>query len=142
MRLATTILGLTLPLLLAASAAHAAPAKAIDPEREYSATYSRCLETGDAAKGVTPAMAACIHDELARQDARLNRAYKTAMARLSPQGKVSLRNTQRAWIRNRDTSCQENLTGGTIDRLEVPGCHLSMTAVRAVELERMAQRKR
>lgn len=129
-------------LALTASGAQAATAKAIDPEREYSATYRRCLETGDAARGVTPAMGACIHAELDRQDARLNGAYKAAMARLSPQGKVSLRNTQRAWIRNRDQSCRENLTGGTIDMLEVPGCHLSMTAVRAVELEQMARRRK
>lgn len=109
----------------------------IDPEKEYSAAYSACLETGDAANGVTPAMAACVHEELARQDDRLNAAYQSAMSRLPAPEQASLRQAQRAWIKTRDASCLEGLTGGTIDQIEVPGCHLSMTAVRAVELERM-----
>lgn len=126
---------------LAASAV-AAQAAPIDPEREYSPAYQQCLNSGDAAKGVTVAMATCINTELTRQDARLNAAYKAAMAPRSAKQKASLRNVQRAWIRNRDAECAKNLTGGTIDMLERSSCHLSMTTVRAVELERMAGTKR
>lgn len=130
---------LTLVVALVGSQASAA---SIDPEKEYSAQYGRCLRQGDAAKGVTAAMAACVNTELDRQDARLNTAYKTAMARLSPQARLDLRTAQRAWIKARDRSCQENLTGGTIDVIEVPSCHLNMTAVRSVELERMGRAPR
>lgn len=121
--------------LLAAALALPAAAQ-VDVEKEYSATYTRCLRTGDAARGVTPAMAACINAELARQDKRLNTAYARAMARLSPKAKTQLRTVQRAWIKTRDAECSANLTGGTIDFIERPSCHLNLTIERAVELER------
>lgn len=132
------------PLLLLAALAAAPPvlARPIDPEKEYSPAYARCLDSGDAARGVTVAMAGCTNAELQKQDARLNRAYKAAMARRSKPQQASLRNAQRAWIKRRDAECRKDLTGGTIDMLNIGGCHLSMTTVRAVELERMAKVKR
>lgn len=130
-------------MLLALAAAPAqAQAPKIDPEKEYTPAYDRCLNSGDAIKGVTVAMAGCTHEELAKQDARLNRAYKAAMAKRSKAEQAKLRTAQRAWIKRRDAECQEDLTGGTIDMLNVSGCHLSMTTVRAVELERMVKGKR
>lgn len=126
-------------LIAAPLAAHAAP---IDPEKEYSPAYDRCLNSGDAAKGVTVAMATCINTEWQKQDDRLNAAYKAVMATRSAKQKTTLRNAQRAWIKHRDAECVKNLTGGTIDMLERGSCHLSMTTVRAVELERMAKARR
>ncbi len=128
-----------LTALAAALLALPAAASSIDVEKEYSATYTRCLRTGDAARGVTPAMAGCINAELARQDKRLNAAYAGAMARLTPKARTDLRAVQRAWIKSRDAECDANLTGGTIDFIERPGCHLNLTIERAVELERMAR---
>jgi uncharacterized protein YecT (DUF1311 family) len=122
--------------LVAATAAHAG--EAIDPEKTYSRTYQTCLATGAAARGVTPAMAGCVNAELRRQDGLLNAAYKKAMAVRSPAQKQTLRAAQRDWIKRRD-ECQENLTGGTIDMIEVPSCELDMTAVRTVELQRMVR---
>lgn len=131
-------------LVLLALAAVPAQAQApkIDPEKEYTPAYDRCLNSGDAIKGVTVAMAGCTNEELARQDARLNRAYKAAMAKRTKAEQAKLRTAQRAWIKRRDAECQEDLTGGTIDMLNIGGCHLSMTTVRAVELERMVKGKR
>lgn len=127
-------------VLLLAAALLASPAAAkVDVEKEYSATYSQCLKTGDAARGVTPAMAGCINAELARQDKRLNTAYAGAMARLPAPAKERLRTAQRAWIKSRDAECSANLTGGTIDFIERPSCHLNLTIERAVELERMGK---
>lgn len=131
-----------LALAAALLAPPAAAASSIDVEKEYSATYTRCLRTGDAARGVTPAMAGCINAELARQDKRLNTAYAGAMARLSPKAKTNLRTVQRAWIKTRDAECSANLTGGTIDFIERPSCHLNLTIERAVELERMGRSRR
>jgi uncharacterized protein YecT (DUF1311 family) len=104
---------------------------------EYSAEYTRCLERGEAAAGVTPAMAECIGAELDRQDARLNAAYQAAMRVRAETERAALRDAQRAWIARRDAECRGRLTGGSIDRLELPGCHLSMTAIRTAELEQM-----
>jgi uncharacterized protein YecT (DUF1311 family) len=115
-------------------------AETIDPEKAYSPAYGRCMATGDAGRGVTPAMQICIGAEYERQDRLLNVAYKAAMAARSPAAQKALRQEQRGWIKRRDGECSENLTGGTIDLVEVPLCHLSMTAVRAIELKRMAKR--
>lgn len=105
---------------------------------DYSASYSRCMESGEAAEGVTAAMAACNNEELAKQDARLNAAYQTAMAARTQAQKASLREAQRAWIKLRDTKCREDLSGGTMDILIEGGCILDMTAKRADELAAMA----
>lgn len=105
--------------------------------RAYSQAYARCLRVGDAAKGVSVAMASCANLELGRQDKRLNAAYAAVMGRLSPTARESLRVQQRAWIKRRDTECQEGLTGGTIDMVERAECHLERTASRADELQRM-----
>lgn len=129
--------------LLLAVAALAAPSlgradgPAIDAQREYSPAYARCLKTGDAAKGVTVAMASCVNLEWQRQDKRLNAAYGKVMGRLSPAAKQTLRNQQRLWIKRRDTECAANPTGGTIDMIERAQCRLDMTIERAAELERM-----
>lgn len=118
----------------------AGPAVAeVDVEREYSAAYQQCLNSGDALKGVTVAMAGCTNAELAKQDARLNRAYKAVMAKRAKAGQVKLRTVQRAWIKRRDAECRQDLTGGTIDMLNIGGCHLRMTTERALELEAMAK---
>jgi uncharacterized protein YecT (DUF1311 family) len=138
MKLSSILSGAVLAALTLASQSGAQAR--IDPEKEYSARYARCLGAGDAAKGVTPAMVGCINQEYDRQDTRLNAAYQAAMTRLSPKSQEALRAEQRAWIKRRDSGCEENLSGGTIDMIERAECHLSMTAVRAVELERMAKR--
>ena len=111
----------------------------INPEPEYSRHFKPCLQSGDAAKGVTVAMASCFNAELTRQDQRLNKAYAAAMAAQTKAGQGALRTAQRAWIKRRDADCEKDLTGGTIDMLERAGCHLEMTTVRAIELERMAK---
>lgn len=102
---------------------------------EQSAGLSTCLNTGDAAKGITTAMASCIQIELKMQDARLNSAYRAAMARRDAPGQARLRAEERAWIRERDEGCQASATGGTIDQLEIPSCVLSETIRRRLVLE-------
>ena len=105
---------------------------------EHSGAMEKCLEIGDAAKGVTPAMAACINAELQMQDARLNTAYREAMGRLDAAGRARLQTEERAWIRQRDEGCSASATGGTIDRLESPSCVLDETIRRRLVLEAVA----
>lgn len=105
----------------------------------YSASYRNCMSSGEAAEGVTSAMAGCNSEELSKQDARLNDAYRAAMATRSPDQKTALRDAQRAWIKLRDTRCREDLEGGTMDILIEGGCILDMTAKRADELAVMAR---
>jgi uncharacterized protein YecT (DUF1311 family) len=107
-------------------------------EGQYAPGFNRCLQTGDAARGVTPAMAACVQAELKSQDDRLNAAYRAAMARRGPAEQARLRTEERAWIRQRDADCDAQATGGTIDRVEIPMCLLNETIRRRVVLQPMA----
>jgi len=117
----------------------AAPQTDADVEKRYSAAFNTCTNTGDAARGVTPAMMECLSAELERQDARLNQAYTMVMKRLSPKRKTALRTSQRKWIRDRDAKCKrayDAVGGGTASGLEFQGCMTSETIRRTIFLER------
>jgi len=49
--------------------------------------------------------AQCVGDELRGADRTINRVYGDLMKSLSPQDRVTLREEQRAWIKNRDNTC-------------------------------------
>lgn len=104
----------------------------------YSASYSACVSK---AEGETSGLVDCSNEELARQDARLNKAYKTAMGVLSAENKQKLLDAQRLWVKFRDADCgvYYSLTGGTMDMLNGSGCELAMTKERAESLEWVAQ---
>jgi uncharacterized protein YecT (DUF1311 family) len=107
-------------------------------EEQYSAAYNTCMKTGDAAKGVTIAMAECVNAEVRRQDQTLNAAYKSAMDKRDEAGRNALRQEERAWIKTRDAKCASMRQGGTIDAVAVPGCLLDETIRRRVRLMPMA----
>jgi uncharacterized protein YecT (DUF1311 family) len=71
------------------------------------------------------------------QDARLNTAYKIALAAQDGARKQQLQDLQRLWIKYRDANCGfvGSATGGTIDQVNGTGCVLDMTQARAQELE-------
>lgn len=96
--------------------------------------YSACMEHSG---GVTMAMIDCISQETARQDLRLNRAYKVAMEQLTPARKKELQKAQRAWITFRDANCSfyADPEGGSMARVSANDCSLQTTASRARELE-------
>lgn len=104
-------------------------------EAEKSPGLSRCLQTGDAAKGVSVAMGGCVHAELEAQDVRLNAAYGAVMRRLNETDRRRLRTEERAWIRERDAGCAQEATGGTIDLVDIPACRLDETIRRRLILE-------
>jgi len=121
------------------AAAPTAEAQGRRPARSLSANEAikRC---SDASYG-NEDMTFCVSQFLDREDARLNRAYQAAMARLSPPQRVSLRNAQRRWIRDRDAECNssgEDLRSGS----DITMCHLRLTERRADELERNGRRSR
>lgn len=97
----------------------------------------RCLNTGEAAQGITPAMAACFGADYRRADARLNATYQATMKRLPPARKAMLRASQRDWIRHRDAACPPGGEGtGTIERLNHPACLAKQTRQRTAWLVR------
>ena len=100
---------------------------------DYSRQFSACMDTSG---GVTSNMVDCYNEELTRQDARLNEAYKMTMSAFSAESKTRLRDAQRLWIKFRDADCEiyYTLSGGTMDMLNGADCVLSMTKKRADDL--------
>ncbi len=78
-----------------------------------------------------------------REDARLNRAYKAALARLTPPRQQALRVTQRRWIKDRDAQCQAEFDGGGAQAgIYGTACLARVTHDRALELEQTARNGR
>lgn len=96
--------------------------------------YEQCMED---AMGITESMIECSNSEWERQDKRLNAAYKSAMA--STQDKNALRAIQREWIKERDSQCKDDGKQGQSGALVAADCMATKTALRADELELIAQ---
>ncbi len=111
-----------------------------DVEARYSATYGTCMSSGDAAEGITSAMADCIGAEIDAQDLKLNTTYKSVMQSLDEAKRPALRQAQRDWIKFRDSKCaSEAQSGGSMDVLNSGGCILNATVRRTMELEAIAE---
>jgi uncharacterized protein YecT (DUF1311 family) len=105
-------------------------------EPQFSSAYDDCMSSGEAANGVTTAMMDCIGTEIEREDARLNRAYKLAMSRLTSAQKAALRSSERTWIKARDARCKAGGGGGgSLDGVLYANCILDETARRTRFLE-------
>lgn len=109
-------------------------------DNTYTQRYNACM---DKSGGVTVDMHNCIGEEHARQDARLNQAYKALTAQLTPLRKNELVAAQRLWIQYRDANCKfyADPDGGTMATINAASCGLEMTAERAKELERLAEQR-
>lgn len=128
------IRALAASLILALLAVGAAEAQA--PKAKPVPAYDKCLASP--AGQSTAGMIDCAAAELAIQDARLNRAYQAAIARLDrPRQKMALQKAQRAWIAFRDADCASyyDQDWGSFARVEANVCVLDRTRDRAVELE-------
>jgi|SRR6476620_10363089 len=110
-----------------------------DADEGLSKEHSDCID--NASRGATAEMFECEGEELDRQDARLNDAYKKLMSKLSPDRKKALLKAQRAWIKFREANCDYwyDPQGGTAARLNASGFLLTMTAARAKELRVMLE---
>jgi uncharacterized protein YecT (DUF1311 family) len=107
-------------------------------EASYSAAFNRCMKSGDAASGVTSAMMDCLGNENDVQGKRLNQTYKLAMSQLDATQKAALRKSERAWITQRDATCQtqsDELGGGTASKLVYSNCILDETIKRTKQLK-------
>ena len=98
---------------------------------------TRCLATGDAARGQTLAMRECMGGELNRRDDALNAAYRTALERSGPR-RATLVAAERRWIAHRDATCQRHLgpDTGTLGGLDFDACMVDQTIARTAWLRR------
>lgn len=88
-------------------------------------------------KATTIDIAQCLMARVPKWDARLNQAYKTAMATSENDArKTALLKAERAWVTYRDENCGwYGSREGTIRQIAAAQCILSMTRDRAIELE-------
>jgi uncharacterized protein YecT (DUF1311 family) len=108
-------------------------------EKRYSATYTHCMSTGDAALGVSPAMNACTWAEVELQERQLNRAYKQRMAKLGARQRTALRSDERRWIKLREKDCNavyESHAGGSMAPLVYGTCMINTAIARTIWLEK------
>ncbi|MCW3479081.1 lysozyme inhibitor LprI family protein [Neisseriaceae bacterium JH1-16] len=101
----------------------------------HGADHQRCLNQA----GSTQAMVECNDQEFRRQDVRLNRAYRAAIAAQPDKRKAALQQVQRQWLRYRDANCHflSDPDGGSLARVTATQCMVTMTATRATELEQL-----
>jgi uncharacterized protein YecT (DUF1311 family) len=104
-----------------------------------SSQLDRCLDSGEAAQGVTSAMSACFVADYRRRDAELNDVYRSTMRRLPPARRSALRAAQRAWLGQRDRACPiASAEGsGTIEMSNHPACLTAQTRRRITWLKRL-----
>lgn len=119
------------------------PTFALTPEQEgrrYSAEFQACI---DRAAGSDSLVGLCLDEEFERQDAHLNAAYRSAMARLPDRTvRERLRLQQRAWLRTRQRACEapaqrRNEVQGTLDVLLQRYCALKEIVRRTAWLDRV-----
>ena len=137
--LAATFLAMSIPGWSLAQRRPAMP----DSETEY----DRCSSTGEAARGVMPAIYDCQRAELDRVDAELNRIYRQLRQRLPAARFSQLRIEQRAWLKRLEPGClkESRKRGGEGTQDEQffwLGCLIQETGGRAAELEAMLPRRR
>lgn len=93
------------------------------------------------ARDTTAAMIGCIAADHARQDRRLNIAYRAAQAALPASRRAALTGAQRAWLAFRDAECRfvADPRGGSRARVAGNDCMRRLTAERADALEALAR---
>lgn len=109
------------------------------PDAAFSPAYRSCMERSG---GVTLGMVECGSAEYKKLDGALNDAYRQAMASLSDDQKGLLRETQRAWLAYRDSTCSfMSRLGdrGTLARVSDLSCLLRTTSERTQWLKDLLQ---
>jgi uncharacterized protein YecT (DUF1311 family) len=99
--------------------------------------YDTCMKKANS----TQDMIECGDAEFKLQDARLNKAYKTLQQTLNAERKKQLLDTQRLWIKFKESNCNFYFDpdGGSMARLNANACLVTSTADRAKELENLSK---
>jgi uncharacterized protein YecT (DUF1311 family) len=81
----------------------------------------------------------CAGQDYQAADAELNRVYTRLMSQYDEQNKASLRQSERDWIKYRDSTCTHETAesvGGTMHPMLVAGCLAEKTRARTAELRK------
>ena len=105
-------------------------------ERRYTAKFTSCQKIAV----TTQDSAACYENEFTRQDAALNRAWRTTIGRFSKNMRGPLLAAQRKWISDRDPFCKsiaDGFKGGTIMPIIYSDCRVEQTIRRTMWSEKL-----
>ena len=123
-------------LAAACAAAFAVPAHA-----QGDGAYRSCMERSDQ---TNPAWAACGAALVARESARLERAWRRASLASHGTARIALARDQRRWLSRRDRSCLELLSGygreGEV--VDFPLCRAEVIRARTMRLQRLGGARR
>ena len=126
----------------ACSAALAVPAQAQtwqQIEARYTPAFQDCMDSVDASKGkVDTAMAQCMVQETARQDAKLAKVYNFTLTALQSEQQARLSADENEWKEKRTSVCRDtgkSLAGESKRQLAFAECMLDATIRRAIWLE-------
>lgn len=123
---------LWLPLLCNAAASAKSEQAAVSKLNGLRPSYDTCVTK---AAGSTAPTRACMEEELAYQDKRLNKAYQGLMAKLNPTLQAKLKAEENVWIQYRDNRCAPVVDGIERPELEPLGCKVDETGKQASDLE-------
>lgn len=100
--------------------------------------YVKCI---DKAGSADPAVLECISSEYARQDKRLNAAYRKLIGSLAGERKKQLVEAQRLWGKYSEANCgfYHDPAGGTVAQMLSAQCEVTARHNRAAELEELAK---
>lgn len=96
--------------------------------------YSRCMSAALA----TGEMLDCITAETKIQDDALNATYKRVIGKMESGAQATVRQAQRAWIKERDEQCDkeaEEFEGGSLAQVTQADCYLRKEIERTIQLE-------
>jgi uncharacterized protein YecT (DUF1311 family) len=121
----------SLPLMCGA-ANTAASTQGVGDDIGLRSSYDRCL---DAPGGDVPGWVECTAAEFKYQDARLNKVYKLLAEKLNESEKNTLRDSERAWVSDRDALCALSKDSSNGRSINSNDCAAELTAKRAAALE-------
>ena len=132
------------PLAAFAQAPAAPPAAGPKPEDiGISKDFKPCMERAQAQpqEKMGDALFSCLEAERKKQDARVTKAYQTALSRLPAEGKKRLTLAQQNWAKFRDSNCNfyADEKGAPPVNLNNSDCRLGVNVSRAAELENVLQ---
>lgn len=119
--------------------ASSVPAQTATQRFADSPALEKCMDSGEAAHGVTAAMRECLFQETHRQDVKLNATYRSAMAQLNATQRRQLRSSERRWLAGLRGYCEKSAyadVDGTMALILYDGCILASKQARGVWLVR------
>ncbi len=116
------------------SAASAAVTTAAQPAANYPVAAAPATDSDDIChdldQTVTVNQVDCLDRKFEKADSELNRSYKALMASLSDTQKITLKQEQIKWIKEKEIKCNEagkEFEGGTMETVLIKDCMVEMT---------------